>query len=79
VAQRRRGDDGDAADERRVPFWSDLRRELHEQGVDPDHALLVESYDEPPAGDQLDTLVTDTGRLLAYRAPRPRASGRGRT
>ena len=49
------------------PFWSDLRRQLRELGIDPDQALVVESYDEPPAGDQVGAVVAATGRVLAYR------------
>jgi hypothetical protein len=49
------------------PFWSDLRRQLQEQGIEPEQALLVESYDEPPAGDQVGAVVDATGRVLAYR------------
>jgi hypothetical protein len=50
------------------PLWSDLRSHLRELGVDPDQALLVESYDEPPAGDEVGAVVSGTGRVLAYRA-----------
>jgi hypothetical protein len=48
------------------PFWSDLRRQLRERGIDPDQALLVESYDEPPVG-EIGAVVDATRRVLAYR------------
>jgi hypothetical protein len=49
------------------PFWSDLRRQLHERGIEPDRALLVESYDEPPAGDEVGAVVDASRRVLVYR------------
>jgi len=51
-------------------FWGDLRRELHARGVEPDRALLVESYGEPPAGGEVGVVVDATGRVLVYRARR---------
>jgi hypothetical protein len=51
-----------------LPFWADLRRRLHARGVDPERALLVESYGEPPGGGEVGVVVDRTGRVLAYRA-----------
>jgi hypothetical protein len=53
------------------PMWSELRAELRKLGVDPDQALLVESYEEePPGGGEVGVVVAAPERVLVYRIQR---------
>ena len=48
-----------------LPFWVDLRRELRARDVEPELALLVESYDEPPQT-EIGAVVAEAGHVLVY-------------
>lgn len=49
-----------------LPCGPHLRSELLDQGVDPDEALLVESYED--GRDEVGAIVSRGRRVLAYRA-----------
>ena len=45
--------------------WRDLRHELRAQEVDPEEAVLVESYEDD--ADEVGAVVSRGGRVLSYR------------
>jgi len=47
------------------PFWVELRAELSRIGIDPQQALLVESYEND--GDEVGVIVSPEASVVSYR------------